>query len=80
MVDIAFTWMSKKQPIMILSTCEVDIATKSCVCHAIWHRNLLKELKIPLQATIDIYIDNKSSLALANNSMFHDKSKHIDTC
>ena len=43
MGDTAFIWMSKKQPIVILLTCEAEyVATTSCVCHAIWLRNLLK--------------------------------------
>ncbi|KAL5568431.1 hypothetical protein UlMin_025006 [Ulmus minor] len=45
MGDTAFTWMSKKQPIVTLSTCEAEyVAATSCVCHAIWLRNLLKEI------------------------------------
>ncbi|KAM1376992.1 hypothetical protein COP1_038687 [Malus domestica] len=48
MRDTAFTWMSKKQPIVTLSTCEAEyVAATSCVCHAIWLRNLLKELSMP---------------------------------
>ncbi|XP_050916272.1 uncharacterized mitochondrial protein AtMg00810-like [Lathyrus oleraceus] len=34
--DIAFTWMSKKQPIVTPSTSEVEyVATTSCVCHVV---------------------------------------------
>ncbi|PKU59392.1 putative mitochondrial protein [Dendrobium catenatum] len=37
MGDIAFTWISKKQPIVSMSTCETEyIVATSCVCHAIW--------------------------------------------
>ena len=47
MGDTAFTWTSKKQPIVTLSTCEAKyIAATSSVCHAIWLRSLLKELLI----------------------------------
>ncbi|XP_052287365.1 uncharacterized mitochondrial protein AtMg00810-like [Citrus sinensis] len=48
MGNTAFTWMSKKQPIVTLSTCEAEyVAATSSVCHAIWLRNLLKELCMP---------------------------------
>ncbi|KAL0541198.1 hypothetical protein IC582_021237 [Cucumis melo] len=46
--NTAFTWSSKKQPIATLSTtCEAEyVATASCICHAIWLRNLLKTVGI----------------------------------
>ena len=45
MGDTAFTWTSKKQPIMTLSTYEAKyVFATSSVCHAIWLRNLLKGL------------------------------------
>ncbi|KAM2708962.1 hypothetical protein EV2_046705 [Malus domestica] len=56
MRDTAFTWMSKKQPIVTLSTCEAEyVAATSCVCHAIWLRNLLKELSMPQEEPTEIY-------------------------
>jgi hypothetical protein len=48
--NIAFTRMSKKQPIATLPTCEAEyVAATSCVCHdifldKIFVGNLLKEL------------------------------------
>ncbi|KAM1823768.1 hypothetical protein FF1_025765 [Malus domestica] len=78
--DTAFTWMSKKQPIVTLSTCEAEyVAATACVCHVIWLRNLLKELSMPQEEPTEIYVDNKSAIALAKNPVFHDRSKHIDT-
>ncbi|KAL0853708.1 hypothetical protein Bca101_058860 [Brassica carinata] len=78
--EIAFTWMSKKQPIVTLSTSEAEyVAATSCVCHAIWLRNLLKELNLPQEKPTKIFVDNKSAIALAKNPVFHDRSKHIDT-
>jgi hypothetical protein len=45
MGDTTFTWSSKKQYIVTLSTCEAEyVAIISCVFHAIWLRRLLKEL------------------------------------
>ncbi|XP_042465799.1 uncharacterized mitochondrial protein AtMg00810-like [Zingiber officinale] len=65
MGNSTFTWNSKKQPIVILSICEAEyIAATSCVCH---------------EDPTKIYVDNKFAIALANNPMFHEKSKHINT-
>ena len=78
--ETAFTWMSKKQPIVTLSTCEAEyVAATSCVCHAIWLRNLVKELKFQMEGPMEIFVDNKSAIALAKNPVFHGRSKHIDT-
>ena len=65
---------------MTLSTCEADyIAATYSVCHAIWLKSLLNELYIPQAKVIEIFVDNKSTIALAKNPVFHDRSKHIDT-
>ncbi|KAK2979862.1 hypothetical protein RJ640_002775 [Escallonia rubra] len=78
--EAAFTWTSKKQSIVTLSTCEAEyVAATSTVCHAIWLRSLLKELSFIQDELTQIYVDNKSAIALAKNPVFHDRSKHIDT-
>ena len=80
MGDTAFTWMSKKQLIVTLSSCEAEyVAATSCVFHAIWLRNLLKELSMTQEEPTKICVDNKSAIALAKNPVFHNRSKHIDT-
>ena len=77
--DTAFTWVSKKQPIVTLSTCEAEyVAASWCVCHAIWLRNLLRELKLPQHEATEIRVDNKSAIELAKNPVHHERSKHID--
>ena len=79
MGDTAFTWYSKKQPIVALSTCEAEyVAASYCVCHAIWLRRLLSELRIPQQRSTEVCIDNKSAIELAKNPVHHERSKHID--
>jgi chaperone required for assembly of F1-ATPase len=80
MGDTTFTWTSKKQPIVTLSTCEAEyVAATSSVCHAVWLRSLLKELHMSQVEATEIFVDNNLALALAKNSAFHDRSKHIDT-
>ena len=64
-VNTAFTWTSKKQPIVTLSTCEAEfVLATSSVCHVIWLKRLLKELNLPQGEPIEIYVDNKSAISL----------------
>lgn len=79
MGDTAFTWLSKKQPIVTLSTCEAEyVAASWCVCHAIWVRNLLSKLEQKQNEATEIRVDNKSAIELAKNPVNHERSKHID--
>ncbi|KAK3037025.1 hypothetical protein RJ639_031599 [Escallonia herrerae] len=79
MGNSAFTWNSKKQPIVTLSICEAEYVAATCVCHAIWLRSLLMELHQTQDCPTKILVDNKSALELAKNPAFHERSKHIDT-
>lgn len=75
-----FTLISKKQSIVTLSTCEVEfVSATSCVCHAMWLKNWLKELNLPQMKPMEIYVDNKFAITLPKNSVFHDQNDHIDT-
>lgn len=47
-------------------------------CQGIWLACLLGELKKEEPACVQLNINNKSTISLANNPMFHDRSKHID--
>ncbi|KAK4345238.1 hypothetical protein RND71_035414 [Anisodus tanguticus] len=81
MGDIVNIWMSKKQTIVTLSTCEAEyVAATSYICHAIWLTNLLKEIGLIQKEPTKVCVDNKSAIALAKNPVFHDRSKHIDIC
>ena len=63
----------------MLSTCEVEYAVATySVFHAIWLRSLLKKLQMLQEEATKIFVDNRSTLALTKNPVFHDRSKHID--
>jgi hypothetical protein len=79
MRGIVFTWLSKKKPIVTLSTYEVEyVAASLDVSHAIWLRRLLQDVKLPQLETTEIRVDKKSTNELAKNLVHHERSKHID--
>jgi hypothetical protein len=81
MGDTVFTWLSKKQPIVTLSTCEAEyVAASWCVFHAIWLRNLLSKMKLKQLGATVIQVDNKLVFVLAKNPVNHERTKHIDVC
>jgi len=40
---------------------------------------MLKHLGFPQENPTEIYIDNRSAIALAKNPVYHEQIKHIDT-
>ena len=64
---------------MALSIAEAEYVTAYLSsCEAIWLRKLLSNLfDLQLDATC-IYCDNQSCVKLSENSVFHEKSKHIE--
>jgi hypothetical protein len=68
---VFFTWLSKKQTIVTLSTYETEyIATLLCMNCAIWLRNFLYDS--------NIQVDNKSSIELSKKLVHYGRSKYID--
>ena len=55
-----------------------DMATSQAACEAIWMRKILVGLfGSHLYPTV-IHCDNQSCIKLSINTVFHDRSKHID--
>eukprot|EP00253_Pinus_taeda_P005600 PITA_05600 len=76
----AISWASKKQPIVALSTAEVEyVAAKATSCQAVWMRRILRSLCQEEVKGTEIFCDNSLAIALSKNSMFHKRTKHIDT-
>jgi hypothetical protein len=78
--QMVISWMSQKQKLIALSTCEAEyIAGAAGACQAVWLNRLLEELTgISPQQPI-LRMDNQSAIALSKNPVLHDRSKHIDT-
>jgi hypothetical protein len=74
----AITWKSKKQMMIALSSTEAEyVALSEVAREACWLRNLFEELGFPLKFPITIKGDNDSSVSMAKNQQFHNRSNHI---
>nr|KYP56954.1 Retrovirus-related Pol polyprotein from transposon TNT 1-94 [Cajanus cajan] len=74
----AVSWMSKKQPVVSLSTTEAEyIAAASCACQCIWIQRILEHLSSAEKEATEILCDNSSTIQLSKNPVFHGRSKHI---
>ncbi|KAJ6423528.1 hypothetical protein OIU84_024484 [Salix udensis] len=80
MTDLgAVSWLSKKQPVVSLSTTEAEvIAAAGCACQAIWLRKILARLGHAQNSPTIVFCDNSSTIKLAKNPVMHGRSKHID--
>jgi len=72
------SWKSRKQATVALSSCEAEyIALAATVQEGIYLVQLLNDIGIR-QESILIYEDNQGTMALAQNPVKHQRSKHID--
>jgi hypothetical protein len=75
-----FSWASKKQPIVSISSAEAQyVAATSTSCQVVWLRRILKDMSHTEKDQTPIFCDNTSAIALSKNHVFHKKRKHIDT-
>jgi hypothetical protein len=64
---------------MALSSCEAKyIAAVAVVCQGVWLTRLLSDMTGTDSRVPKLLVDNQSAIALCNNPIFHDQSKHID--
>lgn len=71
-------WKSKRQPTVALSTMEAELmAGCDATKQAIWLRQILQDLRLPLDGPIRIFGDNQGAIASSSNPGQHDRSKHI---
>jgi hypothetical protein len=75
----AVSWSSKKQPTVALLSTEVEYRGATIVaCEVVWLQKLLSDLGQSVNAPIVIYCDNIGSILLANNPVYHARTKHIE--
>jgi hypothetical protein len=72
-------WSSKRQTNVAPSTTEAEyMAGTQTIKEAIWLRRLLKDLGDEQTSPTVINMDNQSAIKLAQNPVFHARTKHID--
>jgi hypothetical protein len=75
----AVSWSSKKQPTIALSNMEAEYKGATITaCEVVWLQKLLSDLGQSMDALVVIYCDNISSILLANNPVYHVRTKHIE--
>ena len=79
MSGAAIDWISKKQPVVALSTTEAEyVALSAATQEAVWLSRLLTDIKAPPKAPILIKENNQGTIAVARNPVSHNRTKHID--
>lgn len=73
-----FSWSSKKQEVVAQSTAEAEfVAATAAAKHAVWLRKLLCDLGLQEKRSTVLYVDNQAAIAIAQNPVFHGKTKHF---
>lgn len=73
-----FSWQSKKQKTVALSTAEAEYVSASlATSQAIWLRSIMEDIGEKQGEPTLILCDNKSAIAMAKNPVFHNRTKHI---
>ncbi|XP_019089187.1 PREDICTED: uncharacterized protein LOC109127988 [Camelina sativa] len=73
------TWKSKKQKVVSLSSAESEYrAMRKLTTELMWLKALLKDLGINIPRPITMHCDNEAAIHIANNSVFHERTKHIE--
>ncbi|XP_071727905.1 secreted RxLR effector protein 161-like [Rutidosis leptorrhynchoides] len=70
-------WRCKKQKVVALSSAELEFrGIAKGVAEALWIKKLLTEIEFPLKETIQIMCDNEAAIAISENPVQHDRTKH----
>ena len=75
----AICWNAKKQEVVAQSTVEAEYISMAAVANqAIWLNKVLADLGQIQNSSTELYCDNKSAIAIAQNPVQHGRTKHIN--
>ncbi|KAE8684131.1 PLAC8 family protein [Hibiscus syriacus] len=73
------SWCSKRQPTVSLSTTEAEYRAATMTAQeSTWLIQLMNNLHQPVDYAISLYCDNQSAIRLAENPVFHARTKHVE--
>ena len=72
------SWSSKKQNCVALSTAKAEyVAASACCAQLLWMRQTLRDFGCQF-TKISLLCNNENVIKLANNTVSHSRTKHID--
>ena len=75
----AICWNARKQDVVAQSTTEAEyISMAAAANQAIWLSKVLADLGHKQSSPTELYCDNKSAIAIAQNPVQHGRTKHIN--
>jgi hypothetical protein len=73
------TWKTKKQKVVSCSSAEAEYrAMRKLTSELTWLKALLKDLGFEQDHPITMHCDNQAAIHIASNSVFHERTKHIE--
>ncbi|XP_020674562.2 uncharacterized protein LOC110093877 [Dendrobium catenatum] len=77
--ETLISWTVKKQTTVSRSSTESEYrALASATADTIWIKRLLADFQVSHTQPVDVFCDNTSTIALANNPVFHARTQHIE--
>ena len=72
------SWVSKRWGLVAHFSAEVEyISASLATSQAIWLRRILEDIKEKQNEATDLLCDNKSTIAITKNYVFHSRTRHI---